>query len=272
MSPDFWYTYAITNSHIALNFPVIRVNVRTGGIEVIELNADNWTLHPESDDLAAYGIDLDDHHDYVFIPNDDLFLTRDIIDKYNIGPGDDTFMIGRFVNHEGRQKNLPSIRFGNIAQMPYESIRLSSGIEQEAFLVETRSLGGYSGAPVFVQIPPLSDRQNSNRRDFAPLGPWLLGIDCGHLPLVEYVEDKESHRHPDGWRVIANSGMMIVIPSWRLQILLESEEFIVQRQTEDSKLIEDKEKLTPFMEGKRSRGVSRPGRVSQSISAILMNH
>ena len=51
---------------------------------------------------------------------------------------------------------------------------------QESFLVEVRSIGGYSGSPVFVFIPPASPREGV--KDWVPHGilrshgPWLLGL------------------------------------------------------------------------------------------------
>jgi hypothetical protein len=52
------------------------------------------------------------------------------------------FMVGRVITHEGKQKNLPSARFGNITMMPVEPLRHMRGINQESFVVEMRSIGG----------------------------------------------------------------------------------------------------------------------------------
>src|SRR5208283_443209 len=38
------------------------------------------------------------------------FLKRDEIAAYNIGPGDDAFVVGRFVNSQGKLRNIPSVR------------------------------------------------------------------------------------------------------------------------------------------------------------------
>jgi hypothetical protein len=73
---------------------------------------------------------------------------------FDIGPGDDVFVVGRFINREGKQKNIPSVRFGNIAQMPGEPLFLDDGKELECFLIEGRSISGFSGSPVFIHISP----------------------------------------------------------------------------------------------------------------------
>jgi hypothetical protein len=46
-------------------------------------------------------------------------------------------MVGRFINHEGKQRNLPALRYGNIAMMPLEPIiQQETGITQESFFVK----------------------------------------------------------------------------------------------------------------------------------------
>jgi hypothetical protein len=129
-------------------------------------------------------------------------LFEDRVQSFGIGPGDDVFIIGRFINREGHQKNTPSVRFGNIAQMPGEPIIDDDGIAQESYLVEARSIPGYSGAPVFVHIPigpgielartnipewiqeEIRKQQGINEirwRSFMPMGPYLLGVDFCHI-------------------------------------------------------------------------------------------
>ena len=62
-------------------------------------------------------------------------------------------MVGRFVSHEGKQQNSPAVRFGNIAMMQKEKIIDERGVAQESFLVEIRSLPGYSGSAVLIYSP-----------------------------------------------------------------------------------------------------------------------
>ena len=59
---------------------------------------------------------------------------------------------------DGGQKNTPSARFGNMSMMPEKPIRRADGILQESYLLEMRSINGYSGSPAFVHIPPLNLR------------------------------------------------------------------------------------------------------------------
>lgn len=149
-------------------------------------------------------------------------------------------MVGRFVNHEGKQRNLPSVRFGNISMMPYEPVRTSRGLLQEVFLVESRSLPGYSGSPVFLAPFP-----NSALRKEQPPAK-LLGIDMGHLkdhlPVLSKKELAQGKRFPicDDWTVESNTGMSCVIPAWKIIETLYMEELVESRKQVLSELEKQK--------------------------------
>lgn len=153
---DGAYAYAVTNRHVIRKCgptPIIRMNnpAASGGFTLIETHNDAWVLHNQGDDLAVHPVTGPGLlYSGNWVP-EEMLLTEDQVNEYDIGPGDEVFFVGRFVNHEGRQKNWPALRFGNISMMPWEPIRQEeAGIEQESFVVEGRSMGGYSGAPVFI--------------------------------------------------------------------------------------------------------------------------
>lgn len=224
--------YAVTNSHVIREAasPIIRLNTIKGAHDVLEIAPQTWHHHPDGDDLAVCPLGLSPElYKFKCIPSS-MFITQDLVSQYNIGPGDEVFVAGRFVNHEGKQRNLPSLRFGNIAMMPYEPIRHERGFDQESFLIEARSIPGYSGSPVFVHILPFSKRPKEKGWQ-TEKGPWLLGVDWSHLPLYKPVLEKNlKHQVPERWKVETNSGMAGVIPAWRLRQLLDIEEFVVQRK------------------------------------------
>ncbi len=85
-------------------------------------------------------------------------VTPKLIQDYDLGIGDDVYTVGRFVNHDGKQRNNPVVRFGNIAQMPIEPIKQDDGHLQDSYLVECKSVAGYSGSPVFAYVPPFAKR------------------------------------------------------------------------------------------------------------------
>jgi hypothetical protein len=143
--------YVVTNSHV-LNSgsSVIRMNKKDGTVATIKTNPSLWTYSDKAD-LAIYPIELDDSYSVHAISTKKL-LTKFKLESKGLGVGDDTFVVGRFINHEGRQRNRPTVRFGTIAMMPdandgvYNN-HMSS--DQESYLVETHTVCGYSGSPVF---------------------------------------------------------------------------------------------------------------------------
>ena len=194
------------------------------------------------DDLAVCPIKLAPAvHRINYVPTN-LFLTKGLIENFQIGPGDDVFIIGRFVNcSEGKQRNLPSVRFGNISQMPWEPIVIE-GHPQESFLVEARSISGYSGSPVYVYLPQQVDGTInpeikkmvtdgklklpgvSSKRVNIPMqiGPWLLGVDFCHIRWDEPIWSKITKKPiSDDWFIKSNTGMMGVVPAWKLHEILE---------------------------------------------------
>jgi len=180
---------------------------------------------------------LDQSHLFRYI-HTDRFITLEKINAYKLGPGDGVFLIGRFVNHEGRDSNTPAVRFGNIAMMPGPPVERQDGSLQDSFLVDMRSISGYSGSPAFTYIPApeLGFRRirhaNEPRTD---IGPWLLGVDWGHLQRLEDVVDRNGGKHPDGLCVSSNTGMAGIVPAWKLYDLLYSEGLQAERKELDKR-------------------------------------
>lgn len=97
--------------------------------------------------------------------------------------------------------------------MAGEPVRHHRMYDVESFLVEARSLTGYSGSPVFCVIPPLSFRGKMDNPDglFSPANVtsyFLLGIDWGHVEMKSPVRDAADRRLDSGEYVSLNSGIM----------------------------------------------------------------
>jgi hypothetical protein len=240
--PGHFYVFAITNKHLIENGnTVIRVNTRDQKFDLWETAENNWVFHPDGDDLAICMITVKETDKYaVKFISSSILLDKETAQRLNIGPEDETFLVGRFISHEGRQTNLPTVRFGSIAQMPIEPIRQDHGFLQESFLVETKSIGGYSGSPVLVHIPAMTDREgvagwyppdnlmemeNVNYRYFQRHGPWLLGIDWGHIndwvPVCDARGNPINPRPADNMQVKVNTGLAAVVPAWKLAEMLD---------------------------------------------------
>jgi hypothetical protein len=167
------HLYIVTAKHVVITgrCEAARVNTKQGDYEILDVSTGSWIHHPDGDDLAVCPIRLDiNKYKFSCIPSS-MLLTKRAIAEHQIGVGDEVFMVGRFINHDGKQKNTPTARFGNISMMPDEPIRHPTGIMQESFVVEARSFAGFSGSPVFVWIPG-SDQRTNNLIISQGWGPW----------------------------------------------------------------------------------------------------
>jgi hypothetical protein len=280
---NVWIIYAVTNKHVVQRGnSVIRVRTKDGVHSVKPIDERAWMYHPDGDDLAVCPVQFDWDALKCSLIKRDVFLDKAMAARFNIGVGDEAFVVGRFINHEGRQQNLPTARFGCIAQMPIEPVKQSgTGFDQESFLVEIRSIGGYSGSPVFVHIPKFSvrsgvegwhssasqeeDRSGNQEEGVAyppeiasrakledvgksletvfaknwghlnAHGPWLLGVDWGHINDWQPVCDAAGNpvdRDGPPWKtqVRMNTGIMTVIPAWKLIDMLDEGPIAEQRK------------------------------------------
>jgi hypothetical protein len=159
-------------------------------------------------------------------------------------------MIGRFIGQDGKQRNLPTARFGKIARMNGEPIPDKFGINQDSLMVEMRSISGYSGSPVFVLINPLMPRPplfhipTGTRQVYYQHkhGPWLLGIDWSHIPNFKPVLEKDAKTRVTPTELVeVNSGMAGVIPAWRIKEILELPELVMDRKKTDEEISQRKQ-------------------------------
>ena len=237
--------YAVTNRHCLVGSDIVlRVNKANGQLDYISTKNVDWIVHPDLQDVAVLPIVLSPDHDYNFVGSDMFFLTPEIVKSRGLGPGDDVFMVGRFIGQDGKQGNLPTARFGNIARMNSEQIKSDIGIDQDSFLVEMRSIPGFSGSPVFVYINPslarpphfITPEDSTYNQELH--GPWLLGIDWSYLTSFRPVLNSNFDRlQPKQW-VEINSGMAGVIPAWRIREILELQELTMQRKKTDTDISE----------------------------------
>jgi hypothetical protein len=256
-NPNLAHTYIVTNRHVVQKArnPVVRLNRRDGRTTCLETMGQDWYFHPDGDDIAVLGFEAEEQ-DLKHIPLPiNIFVTRSLVEDEDIGIGDDTVMVGRFINHEGKQQNTPAVRFGNIAMMAEERIKnRESGIDQESFLIEVRSLPGYSGSAVFIYSPCASNDmsvrrygiekqsvEGYNKRSpdewralYSPKGPYLLGIDWCHIPRTAHVTHKDES--PTEWVVSENTGMAGVIPAWKIAELLNLEELQENRRDAEKQI------------------------------------
>jgi hypothetical protein len=220
--------YAVTNAHVIDSqigsSPVVRLNTNSGSVEILPLEVGNWIAHPDGDDVAVCALKLSTSihkFAYVTLP---FFLGKD--DMRGIDVGAECFLVGRFQSHDGKQKNQPSLRFGNVAQMNGEPIRNErTGVLQESFIVDVKSIGGYSGSPVFVMSNDIIVTEAHMKRAI-----YFLGVDWCHMTIPEFVRDPQTREPlPGKTYVNSNTGMAGVVPAWKVRELLECERVKMSR-------------------------------------------
>ncbi len=236
---DRLFVYAVTNKHVVNEIgdnPTLRINLKDGGFDVIETEKEDWNFHPLGSDLAIYSLELDDKFDFSVI-HPEFFLSGEFMKEKDVGAGNEVIMIGNFHNIGGKQKNIPVVRFGQIAQMPEEPLTNSyTNLNEESFLVEMRSISGFSGSPVILSIPWGSRRiKKEKKEDSKP--QWhkpepnyyrLLGIDWGHTRIKRYLYDRGGNKLTE-WFYIS-SVMTGVVPSWKLEEMIFSDDEVKQRK------------------------------------------
>lgn len=212
----------------------VRVNTRNGGSEWIKTDPDLW-VHHETADVSVYNLAPGrDKFDYLYYPirkqAGPFYLTHLAEDDapppetIRIGPGAEVFLTGLLIYHPGETRIMPIIRVGNIAAFPEDTIELSTGPDSGLILIESRSLGGLSGSPVFVHFPPWRYDSNWNVAHLMPpvvpgnAGPnYLLGVVHGYYPTTG--------NDPDGLGDASgeplNTGISVVVPIERAIELID---------------------------------------------------
>lgn len=148
------HLYAVTNDHVAIGCPVVRLVDKAGKTHVLPPDeASSWLAHPDGDDIAIRPLGAVPEREYWYVPDDLILSQADLSPKerlYQISPGDDCVMVGRYINRDLRQFDRPVVRFGNLAMLPEFIYQDKRSFDQESFLVDMRSHAGFSGSPVFV--------------------------------------------------------------------------------------------------------------------------
>lgn len=230
------YSYLVTARHVidkicevsSAGEVHLRLNLHSGGSKQISVGLDEWRFHPTKEvDVAAIPFSeawFDDMDHLTVIPNmvaDDAFVKGSAL-----GPGDDVFVTGLFASHHGADRNIPIIRVGNIAAMPEEPMRMrldsATVITADAYLIESRSIGGLSGSPVFVYMA------GTNRGLGAYSQIYLLGLIHGHWDAAEPITDGEDL--DEELRSSVNMGIAIAVPASAILGTLEHPEFVAHRE------------------------------------------
>lgn len=213
----------VTNIHVVSGgCRTLRVPLTDGDCTAVEIPEHVWTLHPDADDVAAAPLEFESDWDLQAFPWADVAASKARLTELNAGVGDEIVMLGRFVTVQGRHRDQPLARFGNIAMMPGELVTDGRGMRVEAFLVEMRSLSGFSGSPVFVYMGPGTYRGDGRMMKFFEEAIGLIGIDTGHITNRRPVVAADGSALEDSGYVEQNTGVAIAAPVWKIADVLEN--------------------------------------------------
>jgi len=227
--------FVVTNRHVVDGgFTVARMTSREEDVVVRNCGpAESWSSPDEGDDLAVWP--LQSQVGTIDSNPSSVAVHHFVKDNWpNVGVGDECVMLGRFMGLDGLERNVPTARFGNVSMRPVPA--QAERTPAEFFYVETRSQAGFSGSPVFVYYE-ITNVQVSDAFAFSTHGPtdlrakvhehvnfYLLGVDSSHLPRVAKAYQRNPRKEiPLDYDIEIGSGILEVVPAWKLRRLLERE-------------------------------------------------
>jgi hypothetical protein len=229
---DNSWAYVVTARHVVdgPDFLYLRLRTNDGGFRDLPFPPGAWVKNSQTDVAVAIfrggSGDLD-----LRTLRPDQFATEEFVREHQVGEGDEVFFSGLFVPQPGRGVPQPIIRFGNVALMPREPVRVqvsrhpSTFREVEAYLTEARSWGGQSGSPAFLSFGP--DRHAQRGRLVAGGVKFaLLGLVQGIWTVPAGADAPD----PGGEGVAEiNMGISVVIPAYKITETLATDEAQQQR-------------------------------------------
>lgn len=220
-----------------------RLNRKGGSTELVRTKLKDWRFHPtdKSVDVAVLPWTPDfKKYDVKVFPLDgfamgdiDSFKDHGVIAGASqvlapIDIGSDLFIAGLFAERPGNARNIPIIRMGNIAAMAGEPIPTRFG-DVVVHLIESRSIGGLSGSPVFANLGNM--RKVGGRIMYSTDGGslfYLFGLIHGHF-------DEERATVKTLMKEEINMGVAMVVPVEKILEVIDQPEFITLRQREREK-------------------------------------
>lgn len=207
----------------------VRFNNYAGGSDLVRLDGAWYFPDHDADDVAVMPLPHDFIDTFEVWPIDVSVwaATDEFLEAERVGVGDELLVLGLFTRRGGNHRNRPIVRAGIIAAMPDEPlVDLNSGLEYDAYLAEVRSIGGLSGSPVFVVLPPgrvnESGEFETDRRLFS-----LLGLVRGHWDkrTEEFADFEESEADQ------LNTGIAIVTPVQKaIDVIMTTEALVKDRK------------------------------------------
>lgn len=272
------FAFMVTAAHVAQRLEGkefwIRANTKKGPAVPLKGLADNrWWYHPTERAHVDAAVtmfsptrlsELDVEH----IPVK-MFADRAVIELNYLGVGDEVFITGLFTKLTETTSNMPIVRTGTVAMIPNERIRFGDKL-LDAYLIESRSIGGLSGSPVFVRetlpiatpgwggTPPAGQEPPERPKFLFGVGAfYLLGSMIGHWNEPEALALTPTQREA------VNMGISLVVPAHKIR------EIILQPE-----LVELMKKIDDEMSAKNQKGATldfAPSKKQQSTESFTQD-
>jgi hypothetical protein len=231
--------HLVTAKHIALPLgddPFdIRLNTPDGQSGTLHVDGGlghhmDWFFHEDPDvDVAIAPFRFDgkpDEIEYKFLPSE-MILDKEGVDENRVGIGDLTYTVGLYRLLPGRNRNLPIVHTGNVAMLPSSTERIpvedweTEGQTRyiEGFLIESQTLQGLSGSPVFVRRTIELTFQDTKITVLAPNRDLVL---LGVMQGAWDAKPDEALSISTGRRLSVPVGMSVVTPAERILTILEN--------------------------------------------------
>jgi hypothetical protein len=233
------FLYAVTNWHVAVRdgCSVIRLNKRDGGCMILNFDPSEWEFKSKWHDLAIISPDIASAKELkISAIAEEMFVSDEELKSGLIGAGEDIFMIGRFIDHDGVSTNVPAARFGHISVMPQLIEQETGAIDKPSYILDLHSRTGFSGSPVFVyrtfgtELLPEGNYTNRTERFVK-----FLGLHWGSFPEQwELKYEKAAVAHAKSLStnpeyVKGMSGMSLAVPGSAILEMIHSPKYKQER-------------------------------------------
>jgi hypothetical protein len=240
------FNYLVTAHHIA-DFirkqpqPIAWLGHPSGKFWHIALDEAQAPWHYPEDqsvDLAACRL-VPPESGYIGLVPEDFVLDKHF-GQEGIGIGDEVFSVSLFGFSGKRFTASPLVRVGNLAMITTERISFKKYGAAEVYLIEARSIGGMSGAPVFVsetkelKVPGVDPNGKQITMQLKAQGSFgLLGVVHGHWEIDK--SDLNLALPAAVEREGVNVGIAIVTPAKKVLDLLNSQELCIARASAEER-------------------------------------
>lgn len=225
--------YLVTAAHVidkaqesgTSNLVWVRTNTKDGNQETFKIPVTFWRKHPDINvDVAVLKIGVGDNHDNATWPLELCVINSEFntpeSGNRKIELGDEICFAGLFYPRPGQRRNLPIVRIGTVAALREEPVLSREGRPMDVYLVESQSIGGLSGSPVFIDVrtaqttrPPRSGYTPRADEASSPVRFRLLGLIHGHFGF-DHIADAIADDGKE--KIHINMGIAMVVPAEKI--------------------------------------------------------